>query len=493
MSGSAMTVSVSADALRELIAIVGDGRYVQVKVDDRYVHGSDASIEWAEPQVVVYPGSPEEVRAVVAWAARHGLPVTPRGAGTGLSGGAVPSGGVLLVLTRLDQILEIDPRARVARVEPGAVNLELSEAAEPFGLFYAPDPSSQPACTIGGNLAENSGGPRCLAYGVTSNHVCRIRVVLADASEVELSAAPDPLGYDLVGLFVGSEGTLGVAVEAEVRLLRKPEAVRTLSVTFPEIALAAEAVNRVLLVGVRPVALEMMDRSTLDAVGQAFRQTVPREVKALLIAEVAGLQEEADWAAGLCRSIFAESGALAVELAATPQERDRLWQMRKRARGALGRLAPNYYVHDITVPRHALPAVLARIEAIGRERGLKMATYLHAGDGNLHPNILFDAREPGILQRVLAAGEEILALAVDVGGTLSGEHGIGLEKRDYLGLIFDEADLEAMRRVRRAFDPAGRFNPDKALPRPGICREVRPGVKGRVPEGKPAAQVGLDG
>lgn len=488
-----MTVSISAGALRELIAIVGDGRYVQLKVDDRYVHGSDASVEWAEPQVVVYPGSPEEVRAVVAWAARHGLPVTPRGAGTGLSGGAVPSGGVLLVLTRLDRILDIDPQARTARVEPGVVNLELSEAAEPFGLFYAPDPSSQPACTIGGNLAENSGGPRCLAYGVTSNHVRRLMVVLADGSEVELSAAPDSLGYDLVGLFVGSEGTLGVAVEAEVRLVPRPEAIRTLSAAFPEMALAAEAVNRVLLAGVRPVALELMDRATLDAVGQAFREAVPPEVKALLIAEVAGLQEEADWAAGLCRSIFAESGALAVELAATPVERDRLWRMRKRARGALGRLAPNYYVHDITVPRHALPAVLVQVEAIGRKYGLRMATYLHAGDGNLHPNILFDAREPGVFDRVLAAGEEILGLAVEAGGTLSGEHGIGLEKRDYLGLVFAEGDLEAMRKVKRAFDPAGRFNPDKALPQPGICREVRPGVKGRVPEGKPAAEVGLEG
>ncbi len=485
--------TVSAEALRGLVDTVGDSRYVQLKADDRYVHGSDASIEWAEPQVVVYPGSPQEVRAVVAWAARHGLPVTPRGAGTGLSGGAVPSGGVLLVLTRLDRILEIDPAARVARVEPGVVNLELSEAAEPYGLFYAPDPSSQPACTIGGNLAENSGGPRCLAYGVTSNHTRRVRVVLADGSEVELSAAPDPLGYDLAGLFVGSEGTLGVAVEAEVRLLPRPEAVRTLSAAFPDITLAAEAVNRALLAGVRPVALEMMDRATLDAVGQAFRQAIPPEVKALLIAEVAGLEEEADWAAQVCRAIFAESGAIRVDLAATPQERDRLWLMRKRARGALGRLAPNYYVHDITVPRHTLPAVLARIEAIGREYGLKMATYLHAGDGNLHPNILFDAREPGVFEKVLAAGEEILRLAVEAGGTLSGEHGIGLEKRDYLGLIFDEADLEAMRKVKRAFDPAGRFNPDKALPRPGICREVRPGVKGRVPEGEPAAQVRLEG
>jgi glycolate oxidase len=485
--------TISGEALAELLAVVGDGRHVQLKVDDRHVHGSDASVEWAEPQVVVYPGSPEEVRAVVAWAARHGLPVTPRGAGTGLSGGAVPSGGVLLVLTRLDRILDIDAQARTARVEPGVVNLDLSEAAEPFGLFYAPDPSSQPACTIGGNLAENSGGPRCLAYGVTSNHVRRLKVVLADGSEVELSAAPDPLGYDLVGLFIGSEGTLGVAVEAEVRLVPRPEAIRTLSAAFPEMALAADAVNRVLLAGVRPVALELMDRATLDAVGQAFREAVPPEVKALLIAEVAGLQEEADWAAGLCRSIFAESGALAVELAATPAERDRLWRMRKRARGALGRLAPNYYVHDITVPRHALPAVLVQVEAIGRKYGLRMATYLHAGDGNLHPNILFDARQPGVFDRVLAAGEEILGLAVEAGGTLSGEHGIGLEKRDYLGLVFAEADLEAMRKVKRAFDPAGRFNPDKALPQPGICREVRPGVKGRVPEGKPAAEVGLEG
>ncbi len=486
-------MDLPAQALRELYAIVGDGPYVQVKVDDRYAHGSDASVEWAEPRVVVYPAGPEAVRAVVVWAARHGLPVTPRGAGTGLSGGAVPSGGVLLVLTRLDRVLQIDPLNRLARVEPGVVNLELSEAAEPFGLFYAPDPSSQPACTIGGNLAENSGGPRCLAYGVTSHHTRRLRVVLSDGSEVSLSAAPDPLGYDLVGLFVGSEGTLGVAVEAEVRLMPRPEAVRTLSAAFPDITLAAEAVNRVLLAGVRPIALEMMDRATLDAVGQAFGQTLPPEVKALVIAEVAGLEEEADWGAEVCRACFAESGALSVEVAATPAARDRLWQMRKRARGALGRLAPNYYVHDITVPRHTLPAVLARLEAIGRRYGLRLATYLHAGDGNLHPNILFDAREPGVFDRVLAAGEEILRLAVEVGGTLSGEHGIGLEKRDYLGLVFDEADLEAMRKVRRAFDPAGRFNPDKALPQPGICREVRPGVKGRVPEGKPAAQVGLEG
>lgn len=485
--------SISAEAFRELLTIVGDGRYVRVRVADRYVHGSDASIEWAEPQVVVYPGSAEEARAVVAWAARHGLAVTPRGAGTGLSGGAVPLDGILLVLTRLDEIPEIDPKARIARVGPGVVNLELSEAAEPFGLFYAPDPSSQPACTIGGNLAENSGGPRCLAYGVTSNHARRLRVVLADGSEAELSAAPDPLGYDLVGLFVGSEGTLGVAVEAEVRLLRRPEAVRTLRATFPGVPLAAEAVNRVLLAGIRPIALELMDRSTLDAVGQAFGQSIPPEVRALLIAEVAGLEEEAEWAAGVCRTIFAESGALEVELAATSQERDRLWQMRKRARGALGRLAPNYYVHDITVPRHTLPAVLAQVEAIGREYGLQMATYLHAGDGNLHPNILFDARQPGVFERVLAAGEAILSLAVEAGGTLSGEHGIGLEKRDYLGVIFTEADLEAMRKVKRAFDPAGRFNPGKALPQPGICREVRPGLKGRVPKGEPAAEVGLEG
>ncbi len=436
----------------------------------------DATIERFAPQAVVFPGSADEVSAVVRVARAHRLPVIPRGAGTGLSGGAVAAvGGVVVALTRLNRILEIDARNRIAVVEPGVVNLDLSKAAAPYGLTYAPDPSSQRACTIGGNVAENAGGPHCLAYGATTNHVLGLEIVLADGT-ITWTGGKTRLatGYDLTGVLVGSEGTLAIVTKAVVRLMPLPESVRTLLAIFDEVDHASNAVSAIIAHGIVPAALEMLDREIIKAVEPALHVGYPMDAGAVLLIEVEGLREATRAQADEVRILCLEQGAREVRLAEDPEDRERLWAGRKGAIGALGRLAPNYYVLDGVVPRTKLPDVLRGVYTVCERAGFPVANVFHAGDGNLHPNVLFDARVPGATERVLEIGAEIMRLCVEAGGSITGEHGVGLEKRDFMSWIFSEDDLEAMTRVKRAFVPAGAadFNPCKAFPTTKGCGEL---------------------
>jgi len=462
------------DLINQLRAIVGE-KYLLTEKEDVIVYEQDASILQAMPEIVVLPGDVEEVAEVVKAAQRAGVPIVPRGSGTGLAGGAVPAeGGIVLSLARLNRILEIDLKNRLAVVEPGVINLDVTRAIAKDGFFYAPDPSSQAACSIGGNVANNSGGPHTLAYGVTTNHVLGVEVVLDDGRVVWLGGrVADSPGYDLCGVFVGSEGTMGIVTKAAVRLMRTRESVATLLAVFDRTEAATKTVVDVTAAGIIPAALEMMDRLTISAVAQAVPGVYPRDAEAVLLVEVEGLTETTERAIRLVQTICERSGAREVRIAANQAERQLLWKGRKEAFGAMGLLAPNYYVQDGVVPRSRLPEIMKQVAEIGERYRLKIANVFHAGDGNLHPNILFDMRAPGELDRVIEAGAAILKACVDAGGSITGEHGIGLEKKAYIGLLFNEHDLEAMARVRRVFDPDGRFNPAKLFPTPVSCGEVR--------------------
>jgi glycolate oxidase subunit GlcD len=436
------------------------------------------------PRLVVIPGTREEVIEVMRLLAEHGVPVVPRGAGTGLSGGALADeDAALLVLTRLNRILSVDPVNRTAVVEPGVVNARLSAATAPYGLQYAPDPSSQAACTIGGNVAENAGGPHCLKYGVTSNHIMRLEVVLADGSIVDLgSPSGEPWGPDLVGLFVGSEGCFGVATRITVRLTPQPAAVRTLLADFTGLRAAGEAVSAIIASGIVPAALEMMDHSCIQAVEDSvYAAGYPRDAAAVLLVEIDGPSDAAARVeADQIEHLLHASGARSVRCAADPRDRERLWQGRKKAFGALGRLARSLVVQDAVVPRSALPHVLETIERIAAEHDLVVSNVFHAGDGNLHPNISYDGRDPQITARVERASADIMAACIDAGGTITGEHGVGLDKLRYMPLLFDGASLAAMLQVRRVFDPGARMNPSKVIPI-HACREWTgsPGMRDR--------------
>lgn len=428
----------------------------------------------SRPFAVVLPGSRDEVVAVVRILAHYGVPFVPRGAGTGLSGGAVgDEDSIVLALTRLNRILLLDPRNRRAVVEPGVVNLRLSEAARPYGLHYAPDPSSQSACTIGGNVAENAGGPHCLKYGVTSSHILELEVVLPEGEAVLLgSPGGEPWGPDLVGLFVGSEGMFGIATRITVRLTPLPRAVRTLLAAFPSLRSAGEAVSAVIASGIVPAALEMMDQNCVRVVEESiYAAGYPVDAAAVLIVELDGDSEEAVAAEALeVEAILKRGGARTVRVAEDQQERERLWQGRKKAFGALGRISPDLVVQDAVVPRTALPEVLERISSIAAAYGLRVSNVFHAGDGNLHPNLNFDRRVPEELSRVERCSAEIMELCVQVGGSITGEHGVGTDKLRYMPLIFDPSTLAAMRAVRRVFDPRERSNPGKVIP-VHACRE----------------------
>ena len=426
------------------------------------------------PGVVVLPGSREEVIEVVRLLADHDVPCVPRGAGTGLSGGALADDdAVLLVLTRLDRILALDPANRRAVVQPGVVNTRLSAAALPYGLHFAPDPSSQTACTIGGNVAENAGGPHCLKYGVTTNHVLALELVLAGGAVVRLgSPGGEPWGPDLVGVVVGSEGNFGIVTEITVRLTPLPRAVRTLLADFPTLRAAGEAVSAIIGSGIVPAALEMMDRSTIEAVEDSvYAAGYPRDAAAVLLVELDGPAEPAVAAdAEAVGRLLEARGARSVRTAADARERERLWQGRKKAFGAMGRLARDLVVQDAVVPRTALPDVLDTIADIATAHGLRVSNVFHAGDGNLHPNISFDRRDAAMTRRVEAASAEIMATCIAAGGTVTGEHGIGLDKLRYMPLVFDGDSLAAMLAVRRVFDPRERMNPGKVVPL-HACRE----------------------
>jgi glycolate oxidase len=399
--------------------------------------------------------------------------VIARGAGTGIAGGAIPRHGGLVIATSRLRTIQMDAENRAAIVQPGVVNAELSEVSAREGLFFAPDPSSQKASTLGGNIGTNAGGPHCLALGVTVNHVLALCVILHDGAEVHLGGcSPDGPGYDLVGLFVGSEGTFGVVAEASVRLTPTPESVRTTVAIFPTAEAASAAVSAIIGAGLVPAALEMMDRLALSAVEAAFHAGYPPEAGAILLVEVDGLVESVEEAGDAVDDVCRREGALESRVASTAAERQRLWAARKGAAGAMGRIAPNYYLHDAVVPRTRLPEILHQVETIGRRHDLPIANLFHAGDGNLHPMILFDARQAGILERVTKAGREILTACIDAGGTITGEHGVGLEKQAFMPLIFDEADLDVMARVRAAIDPDGCLNPDKILPTGSTCLDA---------------------
>ena len=428
------------------------------------------------PALAVFPGSTAEVCAVLALLHARGVPFVARGAGTGLSGGALAQAPEALVtLTRLSRIRAVDAANQRAIVEPGVVNATLSRAAAPLGLMYAPDPSSQTACTIGGNVAENAGGPHCLKYGVTTNHILALEVALASGELVRLgSAAGEPWGPDLVGLFVGSEGMFGIATEITVRLVPVPSTIRTLLADFTSLRAAGEAVSRIIAAGIVPAALEMMDQNVIRLVeSSVYAAGYPTDAAAVLLVEVdgrpGGAAEEAAHAEAICRG----ASARAVRVATTPAERERLWQGRKKAFGAMGRASADLVVQDAVVPRTALPDVLETIAAIAARHRVRVSNVFHAGDGNLHPNLSFDASDPDELARVEAASGEIMAACVAAGGSITGEHGVGIDKLGYMPLIFGPDELGLMAATRRAFDPEERANPGKVVPT-AQCREWRP-------------------
>jgi glycolate oxidase len=462
---------------RELEGIVGRGGVLS-EPDELLVYESDGlTLFRALADFVVFPTSAEHVAAVVRLANRERLPFVARGAGTGLSGGCLPAeGGLVISMMRMNRVLEVDYDNQVAVVEPGVVNLHLSWAVGPRGFHYAPDPSSQQACTIGGNIANNSGGPHTLKYGVTVNHVLGLEVVLPeDGSIVWLGGKTrDALGYDLAGVFVGSEGTFGIATKIAVRILRKPQAVQTVLAVFDQVDQASAAVSAIIGRGLVPAAVEMIDQLTIQAVEDAFGCGYPRDAAAALLIEVDGLRAGMDTQTERIVAACRESGAREVRAAADEAERQLLWKGRKSAFGAYGRVSPAYMVMDGVIPRTRLPYVLGRVNEIAAAHGLRVGNVFHAGDGNLHPNILYDPRRPGEEARVVQAGAEIMKVCAEVGGSISGEHGIGLEKADFMPFIFSAADLAFMERLKAAFNPAGLCNPGKVFPTRKSCGEAGP-------------------
>lgn len=461
------------DLVRALTAIAGE-QNVLYRPEDLIVYEFDGTIEKQQPYAVVFPANAEEIAAVIRTCNSLGVTITPRGAGTGLSGGSVPTRrGVVIATARMRRILEIDPVNRLAVVEPGLPNIQLSEAAAAYGLFYAPDPSSQKACTIGGNVAENAGGPHCLALGVTTNHVLGIEVVTAAGDVTWLGGrVPDAFGYDLRGAFIGSEGTLGIATKIVVKLVPVPPAVVTLLATFDSVQQASETVSAIIAAGMIPAAMEMMDRLCLQAAEAGLQCGYPPDAGAVLLLELDGLPEIVEAQAAIARAECLERGASEVRTARDTHERELLWKGRKGAIGALGRIAPNYYILDGVVPRSRLVDVMASVNEVSARYDLPVANVFHAGDGNLHPLLLFDERVPGARERVLAAGEEMMRACVDAGGSLSGEHGIGFEKRQFMPWLYSEIDLENMERLRPVFGNNGDFNPCKLLPTGTGCGEM---------------------
>jgi glycolate oxidase len=453
--------------------ILDAGRVIDHPLERR-IYGRDGSIAEGDCGLVVLPETTAEVAACMRLAAELGVAVVPRGSGTGLCGGAVPlDGAIVLSVARMNRILDVDPAVPCARVEPGVLNLDLSVAVRHLGLHYAPDPSSQQACSIGGNVATNAGGPHCLASGVTSQHVLGMEIVLGDGEVLRLGGtAPDPPGYDLRGFVVGGEGTLGVVTEVLVRLMRTPAEVRTMLLDFPTVRAAGEAVGGIIEAGVIPAAMEMMDRRMTRAVEAFVHADLPVDAAAVLLVEVDGTPAEVAAHTAVVEAVGAEHQAGRVRVARDAAEAALFWKARKSAFGAVARVAPNYYLHDCVVPRTRLVEVLEEIERIAERHDLIVMNVFHAGDGNLHPLIAFDRRDAEQVERVHAAGEDIIHACVAVGGVLSGEHGIGLEKRDYMPLTFSAVDLDAQARARDAFDPEGRLNPDKVLPLGSRCGEL---------------------
>jgi glycolate oxidase len=427
------------------------------------------------PLLVVLPRTVAEVQRILRLCHERRIPVVARGAGTGLSGGALPlPDGLLLSLARFNQILELDPVGRTARVQPGVRNLAISEAARPHGLYYAPDPSSQIACTIGGNVAENSGGVHCLKYGLTVHNVLAVTFVTMEGELIELgSAALDSAGYDLLALFVGSEGMLGVTVEVRVKLLPIPERAQALLAAFDDVERAGRAVGDIIAAGIIPAGLEMMDGPAIQAAEDFVHAGYPTDAAAILLCELDGTNQEVSEQVMQVRKLLLDSGATEVRTSQNEAERLRFWQGRKAAFPAVGRISPDYYCMDGTIPRRALPEVLRRTAELSQEYGLRVANVFHAGDGNLHPLILFDANQPGELERTEELGGRLLELCVEVGGTITGEHGVGIEKINQMCVQFTPEELRQFHVVKEAFDPLGLLNPGKGVPTPRRCSEYR--------------------
>ena len=474
-----MATSNTASFVDQLRSIVGNDN-VLTSASERLVYECDGFVvEKNSPDVVVFPTSSQQISGIVQACNEADIPFLPRGAGTSLAGGCLPvGGGVMIVLTRMNKILEINLRDRYAVVQPGVVNIWLTQALKGSGYHYAPDPSSQGACTIGGNVATNSGGPHTLKYGVTVNHVIGMEAVLADGS-IELIGGPagETPGPDLVGAMVGSEGTLAIVTRVWVRLTRNPQGCRTMLGIFESVKDATHAISAIIGAGIIPAALEMMDQGILVALEEAFKFGFPLDAKAILLIEVdgleAGLDEQRDAVVRLCE----QNGAREVQQAASEEERLKLWKCRKQAFGAIGRLSSSFCTQDGVVPRTKLPEIFETIQRVSEKYDLKIVNVFHAGDGNLHPILLFDEREPEQIQKVLAASGEILEACLDAGGSVSGEHGIGVEKIRYMNKMFSDNDLEVMRQLRQAFNPDNRLSPDKMLPTAGACgmEQAHPG------------------
>lgn len=469
-----ISASKKAEVVRELGALL-EARYVLSTPYDLMLYEYDASIDRSTPDIVVLPSTTEEVAAIVKIAARHNVPVVPRGAGTGLSGGAIPVyGGIVIAFARMNRILEVDYENLRAVVQPGLVNLHLSNELNPAGFYYVPDPSSQRSCTIGGNVGENAGGPHTLIYGVTTNHVLGLEIVTADGEILQVGDwTPDAPGYDLTGLIIGSEGTLCIVTRIIVKMVHLSEMVKTLVAVFDSIDDASNTVTEIISSGVIPSAIEMMDQMILQAIEADSQAGYPLDAAAILLMEAEGLAEEVREQVETIVRTCEQHQARSVRIAANEEERQRFWAGRKNAFGAVGRICPEFYVQDGVVPRTRLPQVLRRVSEICTGYGLRVGNVFHAGDGNLHPLILFDSQIPGEIERVRQAGHEILQVCADAGGTITGEHGVGIEKQEEMALIFSELDLRIMQQVREAWNPRQLLNPGKLFPQPGRCAEIK--------------------
>ena len=453
------------------VELLGPARVLSGRSDLLVYECDGYVIDKNSPDVVVFPETTDEVIAIVKRCYDAGVSFLPRGAGTSLAGGCLPvGGGVMIVLTRMRQILEINLRDRYAVVQPGLVNVHLTQALKGSGFHYAPDPSSQGACTIGGNVATNSGGPHTLKYGVTVNHVLGVEAVLADGTLVRCGGpCEDPTGLDLVGTLVGSEGTLAIVTQVWVRLTRDPQGYRTMLGVFDDLQDATNAISGIIAAGIIPAALEMMDQGIVAALEDAFKFGFPLDAAAVLLIEVDGLEAGLDLHRDRIVELCQQHGAREVRMANSAAERSKLWKCRKQAFGAIGRLSPSYCTQDGVVPRTKLPEILRTITAIGQKHEISIVNVFHAGDGNLHPILLFDERDAAQVRRVLLASEEILDACLECGGSVTGEHGIGVEKISFMNKMFQPGDLAAMTRLREAFNPENRLSPHKMLPTAGGC------------------------
>lgn len=464
-----------------LAKIVGERNVLYKKPDLLSYECDGFTLHKHMPKAVVFPNNTEEVAEIVKYCDANNLPFLARGAGTGLSGGAIPlNGEVIISLVKMKRLLSVDLENRRAVVEPGFVNLKLTNSISHKGYYYAPDPSSQYACTIGGNVAENAGGAHCLKYGVTTNHILGMEVVMPNGDIVEISTngVLDAPGYDLLGLLTGSEGTLGIVTKITVRILKNPEAKQTVLAYFHKVEDGSQAVSDIISSGIVPAALEMMDKTAIEGVeAAAFPVGHPKDIEALLLIEVdgiaAGIDEQIEQILEVCK----KRNVREVKAAQSEAERERWWANRKTGFGAMGAISPDYLVQDGVIPRSKLPEVLARINKISEESGLRISNIFHAGDGNLHPLVLFDARKPGEIERALEAGSACLQVCADVGGTITGEHGVGIEKREEMRFVFSDQEIIAQTDIREVFNPKNLLNAGKLFPTPGRCGEVKRELK----------------